>query len=342
MRDSNELSGDMELTIVIVSYNTCNMTLECIDSVLKQTSTIRYEIIVVDNASTDGSAEAIRTKFPKIKLIASTENLGFAYANNLAATYARGERLLLLNPDTIILDHAIDELSKFAVENPHCLIWGGRTVFADGTLNPGSCWGRMTLWSIFCNAVGLSLQKDSMLFNPEGYGGWKRDSVRPVDIVTGCFLLIDRYLWDQLHGFDPTFFMYGEEADLCLRARQFGAIPQITPAATIIHHGGRSEPDKADQRIKVLAGKITLMDHHMSTLSILMGRPLFLILPLLRFVVYGAAGALLGRADLSRNAKIWRHVWQSRQRWINGWTDVAVASARVSPQQSKPSDPRAC
>src|SRR5690349_983641 len=109
MRDSNELSGDMELTIVIVSYNTCNMTLECIDSVLKQTSTIRYEIIVVDNASTDGSAEAIRTKFPKIKLIASTENLGFAYANNLAATYARGERLLLLNPDTIILDHAIDE-----------------------------------------------------------------------------------------------------------------------------------------------------------------------------------------------------------------------------------------
>src|SRR5262245_26136528 len=183
MRDSDDLSGDIDVTVIIVSFNACNMTLECIDSVVKQTSTVRYEIIVVDNASTDGSVESIRTKFANIKLIASTENLGFARANNLAATHARGHRLLLLNPDTIILDHAIDKLNKFAVENANCHIWGGRTVFADGTLSPGSCWGRMTLWSILCNALGLSVRKDSMLFNSEGYGGWKRDSVRAVDIV---------------------------------------------------------------------------------------------------------------------------------------------------------------
>jgi GT2 family glycosyltransferase len=314
------------------------MTVECIRSVVDQASAARYEIIVLDNASTDGSVEAIRTNFPNINLIVSTENLGFARANNVAAMHARGRRILLLNPDTVILDHAIDRLHEFAVANPDCRIWGGRTVFADGKLNPGSCWGQATLWSTFCYAMGLTkLFKNNEFFNPEGYGAWKRDTVRAVAIVTGCFLLIDHELWQRLDGFDPEFFMYGEEADLCQRARKLGARPTITPTATIIHHGRASEPDQAEQRIKVFAGRITLMRRHHTGLTIVVGRTFYLMLPLLRLLVYGTAGALLGRADFRHTAQNWRHVWQSRQRWINGWDDAAVASAHGAPHETSAS-----
>lgn len=326
MRDTADPTGDIDVSIVIVSYNTCKMTTECIHSILNQTSASRYEVIVVDNTSTDGSVEAIRTNFPNIRLIASAENLGFARANNIAAMHARGRRILLLNPDTVVLDHAIDKLNEFADENPECRIWGGRTIFADGALNPQSCWRRMTLWSVFCSATGLSRLQKSRLFNAEGYGGWKRDTVRAVDIVSGCFFLTDRALWEQLHGFDPTFFMYGEEADFCLRARQIGAQPMITPTATIVHYGGVSEPDQADKQIKLLAGKVTLTKRHWSTLPLLVGRMLYLILPLVRIFVYSTSGTLLRRADFQREAQMWRQVWHARQRWINGWGDASGIS----------------
>lgn len=337
MKEWTEATDEIDITIIIVSYNTCAMTIECIRSVIAQASAARYEIIVLDNASKDGSVEAIRTNFPDINLIASSENLGFGRGNNAAAMNARGRRLLLLNPDTVILDSAIDRLHEFATANPDCRIWGGRTMFADGTLNPSSCWGDATLWSIFCLATGLTRFKDSTFLNPEGYGGWKRDSVRSVDIVTGCFLLIDRELWEQLDGFDPQFFMYGEEADLCLRARKLGARPTITPAATIIHHGKASEPDRAEQRLKVLAGRITLMRRHRSAFTNVVGRLLYSALPLIRICAYGASGALLGRKDHQQTAQNWLHIWQNRQRWINGWDAAAVVSARGSPCTKLPS-----
>jgi GT2 family glycosyltransferase len=121
--------------------------------------------------------------------------------------------------------------------------------------------------------------------------------------------------------------MYGEEADLCQRARQMGARPTITPTATIIHHGGASETNRADQLIKLLAGKITLMRRHWSELSAFVGRLLYLVFPLTRLVLYGTLGTLLGRADFQLKGHTWHQVWQSRHRWINGWTDVVASSA---------------
>jgi N-acetylglucosaminyl-diphospho-decaprenol L-rhamnosyltransferase len=327
MQDLTNRSDSLDLTIIIVSYNTREMTLACIRSIMEQTSSIRFEVIVVDNASTDGSGEAIRTEFSSVQLIASQENLGFGRANNVAAGQAQGRRLLLLNPDTVILDHGIDRLYEFAVANPQCRIWGGRTVFADGSLNPQSCWRRMTLWSLLCNATGMNTLKESSLFNSEGYGSWKRDTVRAVDIVVGCFLLIDKDLWEHLHGFDPVFFMYGEEADLCLRARQIGAHPTVTPNATIIHHGGASEPDRLDQLIKLMTGKVTLIKRHWSNPFAHLGRFLLLMMPLTRMTAYGSAGTLTGNADFRRSAQLWRDVWRSRARWITGWNEALGTKA---------------
>ena len=134
-----------------------------------------------------------------------------------------------------------------------------------------------------------------------------------------AFFLIDRALWEELHGFDQVFFMYGEEADLCHRARQIGARPMITPTATIIHYGGASEADKTDKRIKLLAGKITLMRRHWPALSTSVGRLLYSTAPVIRLLVYGTLSLLLGRADFKRTAQTWRQVWRGRQRWVNGW-----------------------
>ena len=309
----------VKLSILIVSYDTREMVLEALGSVRRETS-VPFEIICVDNGSTDGSPEAIASAFPEVRLIRS-DNVGFAAANNIAAEHAQGERLLLLNPDTVVIDAGVDHLWEFAERTPAAGIWGGRTLFADGTLNPTSCWGRMTPWSLACRAFGLTyLFPSSELFNGEAMGAWKRDSEREVDIVTGCFFLIDRALWDRLGGFNPDFVMYGEEADLCHRARALGAQPRISPTATIIHHGGGSEPSSADKLVKVMRGKVTLMNAHWGPATRVLGRAMFRILVTLR-----AAANLIVRSPSRRGRgqdarpDLWRVAFRRRREWLGGW-----------------------
>jgi GT2 family glycosyltransferase len=311
----------IDLSIIIVNFNTRQMTLACLRSIYAETRDISYEIIVVDNNSVDDSANAIATEFPGVRLIALGENTGFARGNNIAAKEARGRRILLLNPDTAVLDHAIDRLVGFANETPMCRLWGGRTLFKDGSLNPFSCWRRMTLWSLACFAIGLTYAgSSSPILSPETYGGWKRDTVRHVDIVSGCFLMIDRALWDQLGGFDPTFYMYGEEADLCLRARRAGARPIITPHATIVHYGGASAPSTLERLVMLFKGKATLVNRHWSPVSRRMGRVLFLLVPVVRWWGYGLSAQLSGREDFHRSADNWRMMWVRRKDWIDGYS----------------------
>ncbi len=207
------------VSVLVVSYNTREMTLDCLRSIVAETH-MPYEVIVVDNASLDGSADAIAAEFPKVHLMAETENHGFAKGNNIAAATARGEYILLLNPDTVVLNGAIDKLVAFARAKPEAKIWGGRTLYGDGTLNRTCCFQHMTLWKIFCRATGLAVLFRNHRAVSEAYGGWDMNDVRSVDIVTGCFFLIPRRLWEDLGGFNLAYFMYGDEADLCLRAKK--------------------------------------------------------------------------------------------------------------------------
>jgi GT2 family glycosyltransferase len=308
------------VSVLIISYNTREMTLACLRSVRDQTD-IPHEVIVVDNNSQDGSAEAIAAEFPGMQLDARKDNLGFAGGNNAAAARARGEYLLLLNPDTVVLDHAIDKLVAFAKARPQAGIWGGRTLFGDMSLNPSSCWRRMSVWNCFCRMAGLTaIFPNSGLFSSERYGGWHRDTERDVDIVQGCFLLITRKMWDQLGGFDPAFFMYGEEADLCLRAKKtLGAQPRVTPESTIIHYGGASEKVRSDQLVKLLTGKMALIDRHFPKWQRPLGRFFFGHFPLTRLVAARALGALTGKPSIKNTADIWADVWARRGIWRAGY-----------------------
>ena len=324
-------NAHVDVSILVVSYNTCHMTAAALDSVMAETLVTSYEIIAIDNASNDGSSAMLANHPAKPQVLALKDNIGFARANNVAAKLARGRYLLLLNPDTVVTDGAIDKLVAFAQANPKARIWGGRTAFADGTLNPSSCWGRMTPWNLFCRATGLtSIFPNMQIFNGEALGGWQRDSVRNVDIVSGCFFLIEKVLWDGLKGFDPLFFMYGEEADLCLRARAFSARPMITPAASIVHYGGASERARANKMVKLLAAKSSLIARHWHPLLVPAGQLLLASWPLSRAIATGLIATLSGSADKQDVAAAWRQIWSRRHQWYRGYAQPNPAALTTS------------
>lgn len=305
----------LSLNIIVVSFNTKDLTLACLRSVYAQTKDTPFELIVVDNASRDGSAEAIAAEFPQLRLVCSLENLGFAGANNLAAQEVTGEYLLLLNPDTVVLDGAIDMLMSFARNHPENGIYGGKTLFFDGSLNHASCWRKPSAWSVFCYGVGLtSIFRRSNWFDPEAYGSWPRDSVREVDIVSGCLFLIKKSLWDQLGGFDPAFFMYAEEADLCLRARKSGARPIITPEAVIVHYGGASEKVRADKTVRLFRAKCQLIRRHWRPGLVSYGVAMYRIAALLRAMAFMGL-AMTGLKRFEAGSSPWPEIWYRRNEW---------------------------
>lgn len=316
----------MNLSLLVVSFNTHDLTLAALRSVVEQTRANVCELVVLDNASTDGSAQAIAEQFPQVRLIALDRNIGFAAANNLAARQAHGEWLLLLNPDTVVLDGAIEKLVCFTETHREASIFGGRTLFADGSLNPTSCWAKPTLWSTFCLGSGLSsLFKNANWAFTEAMRGWQRDTVREVDIVTGCFLLIRRSLWEQLGGFDPAFFMYGEETNLCLRAAKLGHKCLICPEATIIHYGGASEKVRAGKMVRLFTAKAQLFRRHWSAPAARFGVAMLDLWALTRLA--GFAAASLVKPRHRQNFQTWRDIWSQRAEWHN--TNVPAPDPRA-------------
>ncbi len=309
----------MKLSIIIISYNTRELTLACLASVYRETAPGSFELLVVDNASADGSAGAIRTAFPpeeypELKVLALSENLGFAAANNLAAAEARGEYVLLLNPDTVVLDRALDRLAAFAEANPQWGIYGGSTVFADGSRNPTAGWMKPSVWSMFCTATGLAkLFRRSRVFNAESLAGWSWDAVREVDIVTGCLLLIGKHNWDRLRGFDPQFFMYGEDADLCLRAAADGLHPVLTPEARIVHYGGASEPARSDKLVRLFRAKAQLFRRHYRPATAAALVAMLRLWCVVRLAAFALAAPAAPAARARRRE--WAAVWRRRADW---------------------------
>jgi GT2 family glycosyltransferase len=307
------------MSVIVISYNTRQMTLECLGSVFSETKT-PLEVIVVDNASTDGSADAIAQAFPQVQLIREDTNHGFARAHDIALRHTSAPWLLLLNPDTLVLNAGLDKLLTFAKSNPEAGVWGGRTLFGDGSLNPTSCWGRTTLFSLVSRLLFLpNLFPGSEILNPEEIGRWPRDTVRKVDIVTGCLFLMRRTDWDRLGGFDPAFIMYGEETDLCLRARAIGFLPMITPEATIVHYGGASDTVRADKMVRLMRAKIELVRRHFPRGQQTAGVWLTALWPFSRALAWRAI-ALTGRSGAREKAASWAEIWSRRAEWLGGYS----------------------
>lgn len=309
------------VSVVMIGYHCRQLILDCLQSLDATAPRTPLEVIVVDNASTDGTVAALHAAWPAARTIALAHNVGFGPGCNIGAGAARGRYILLLNPDTLLRPGAIDKLVALAERFPDAGIYGGKTVTPDGAAVPGSCWRFPTLWSTFCVSVGLSrLFESSSLFNPEPYGGEPLQGVRPVDVVSGCLLMIRKDLWDKLGGFDPIYFMYSEEVDLCLRARRLGARPVVSSEVEVVHLVGKTQPVRADRMVRLLKGKRTFMLRHWGGLKERLGAALLLGWPLTRYAGLSLVRRLSPRERVVEGAQTWGEVWRRRREWLPGWT----------------------
>jgi N-acetylglucosaminyl-diphospho-decaprenol L-rhamnosyltransferase len=311
----------VDVSVLIVTYRCRDAARDCLSSIYANTSEIDYEVVVLDNASGDGTADMVRSEFPQARLLAPEKNVGFAAGVNLAAAEAEGEYLLLLNPDTVVHEGAVSNLVEFAQRNPEHGLYGGRTLRPDGSVDPGSCWALPSLWSLACFATMLSTAfKGSRFFDPEAIGGWQRDTVREVGIVTGCLLLAPRPVWERLGGFDLRFFMYGEDADLAMRAHRAGYRPAITPDAVITHEVGVSSASRPDKLLLLFSGRATLLRKHWPSPKLEAGLGLLLL-----GVGVRALFARLAPHSAKRPSG-WRELWRTRRTWIEGYAERQPAA----------------
>jgi len=196
-----------DVSVVIVNWNTRDILRDCLRSVYENAGEIDFDVIVVDNASTDGSVEMVRREFDKVRLIANSENRGFAAANNQGMEVAAGRYMLLLNSDTIVLDGAIAKTAAFADAHPEAAVVGCRVLNRDRSLQP-TCFMYPSALNLLLAATYMNkFFPQSHFFGRERMTWWKRDDVREVEVVTGCFMLVRREAIDEVGMMDDGFFM---------------------------------------------------------------------------------------------------------------------------------------
>ena len=231
----------MDLSIIIVNYNVKHFLDQCLLSVRNAISKLDAEIFVVDNNSVDGSCAMVREKFPEVNLVENNSNLGFSKANNQAIKEAKGEFILLLNPDTVIEEDTLDKCIGYVRDHPET---GGLTVKmidGNGKFLPESKRSLPTPRVAFYKIFGLSrLFPRSRVFSKYHLGYLDQDEINEIEILPGAFMLIRKEAVDKVGLLDETFFMYGEDIDYSYRLIKAGYKNVYFPRATIIHYKGES------------------------------------------------------------------------------------------------------
>jgi O-antigen biosynthesis protein len=231
----------MKLSVIIVSYNVRYFLEQCLHSVDKACIGLETEIFVVDNASVDGSVSMLNEKFPEVHVILNKTNVGFAKANNMAIREAKGEYVLLLNPDTVVESDTFSQVLAFMDEHPDAGGLGVKMVDGKGKFLPESKRGLPTPDVAFYKIFGLSaLFPKSKLFGRYHLGFLDKDLVHKVDVLSGAFMLLRKEALTKTGLLDETFFMYGEDIDLSYRILQAGFSNYYFPSTRIIHYKGES------------------------------------------------------------------------------------------------------
>jgi len=247
-----------DVSIIIVNWNTREITCDCLKSVYEQTHNVSYEVIVVDNASSDDSVEVIKRDFPQTVLIANSENRGFAAGNNQGMARANGKYTVLLNSDTVVLDRAIDKMFEVAERHPEAGIFGCK-VFGKDRKVRSTCFMYPSLLNLILSALMLRrLLPGYSFFNRERMGGFDEDMEQNVSVVSGSFMFVRSDAIATVGRMDERFFMYAEETDWCRRFANNGWPILYTPKAEIIHLGGASTSKRTAKMAMQLHGSILL------------------------------------------------------------------------------------
>lgn len=228
------------ISVIIVSWNARRHLENCLNSLREHGGPLLREVIVVDNASTDGSAEMVERFFPEVRLIRAGENLGFARANNLGMRQASGSLLALINSDVVVHPHCFERLAQVMETRPEVAMVGPKVLGADGKIQ-FTCAVVPTYWNLFCRAFAL----DRLLGRWGAFSGlemrhWDYERGGEVGVLSGCFWLLRRAAVEQVGGLDERFFFYAEDVDWCKRFRDAGWKVVYCPVASVTHFGGAS------------------------------------------------------------------------------------------------------
>jgi GT2 family glycosyltransferase len=288
MRDMRQMQDrSVSVSIVIVNWNTRDLLIECIRSILEHATDISIEIIVVDNASADHSVQAVRKAFPSVKLIASKANLGFAAGNNLGIAEATGEHILLLNPDTLVTDDSIERMHSFLQQHPEAGAVGCRIVNPDQT-------PQESYWMRFPSLGWLLLRAFYLDKVVRRFGRPSTASDAPFAVahLLGACMMIPRSVLEELGGFDESYFLYLEETDLCCRIVGSGRQVYHLPSASIVHFG---------QQSSIQAAEWTNVEFYLSTYKFVR-----------RHSARGAAAGLVLRGVIALSALVRMILWTAR------------------------------
>lgn len=273
-----------EVSILIVGYHSERHIVDCIGSLERWVTGCRYEIVLIDNGG--GSTEAVvRRLFPQVVIVPGEGNIGFGAGCNRAAAHARADKLLFLNPDTKLTDDAVSALLAFSIERPGAGAWGGRTASDTGVFDGGNLILLPSFSRLLAATLGLS-----RFFGPRI--AFNEETVpREAEVLCGGFFMMERGIWDQLGGFDESFFLYSEEVDLFFRLRAAGFAAWVTPAARIVHDvgsGGAQSPSRIRYRT---AGQMHFIRKYWSAPGVVASGAVIWLGAAMRY----AAGLALGR-----------------------------------------------
>ena len=233
-------SAPLTVSVIIVSWNAREFLMQCLDSLSGNVWRYPMEIIVVDNASSDGSADAVEKRFQNVRVIRNSTNLGFAKANNIGIRQSSGKYLCLVNSDVKVLEGCISKLVDYMEAHPKVGLAGPRMLDSNGQVGR-SCRGFPTVWNLFCVALGLdSLLPKVRLFGAYSLRFWSQDTTESVDILGGWFWVVRRQALKTVGLLDENFFFYAEDMDWCKRFHREGLDVVYLATAASIHYGGGS------------------------------------------------------------------------------------------------------
>lgn len=278
-----------DLSVVVVSWNTRDDLRACLRSTLHGLAGITGEVIVVDNASSDGSADMVAAEFPAVGLVRNAENVGFAGGCNAGLAVATGRHLLLLNPDTVVVGDVLAATVRYLDHHPGVGAMGCRVLRPDGSVEP-TCFRDPSVLNMVLGLTGLAKVPWPRWFGRERMTDWRRDSERDVEVVTGCYLAVRREVVDGVGMLDDGYFFCGEESDWCRQIRRAGWAVRFAPVGEIVHESGAAGR-KLDHRRDLLldAGLVRYAHKNDGRLA---GRAMWVLLWLFA-VTRGAGWALL-------------------------------------------------
>lgn len=298
----------LDVSIIIVNWNTRDVLRDCLRSVYDQTRGIAFEVIVVDNASSDGSVAMVRREFPEVTVIENPENVGFAAANNQGMAAAAPRYYLLLNPDTVILDGAVQKTFEYAQRDPGAAVVGCKVWSEDGTLQ-GTTAMYPRLFNMLLAVAGLpALIPNNRLFGRAMMWWWDHNDTREVESVAGCFMLVRREAVDRVGMMDERYFMYAEEIDWCLRFHRAGWKIVYFHEAAIKHLIGKSSTlSERDMNLERRKSLLAYFRKNRGVLTAWVANVIFAFGDAVRIVGWSVAQAavrLAGRANPERGKRL--------------------------------------